>query len=79
MLFSIDLVVPTTTAGGRFGDTHGATYPVAETTRSELRWARQSIRDRMSEDKAGFGLVRIRPLRSNRTIAEPWDEGDGFE
>ena len=26
-----------------------------------------------------FGLVRIRPLRSDLTISEPWDEGDGFE
>ena len=26
-----------------------------------------------------FELVRIRPLRLNWTIAEPWDEGDGFE
>ena len=25
------------------------------------------------------GLVRIRPLRSDLTISEPWDEGDGFE
>ena len=24
-------------------------------------------------------LVRIRPLQPNRTITEPWDEGDGFE
>ena len=29
--------------------------------------------------KLGFGLVRIRPLRSVLTISEPWDEGDGFE
>ena len=26
-----------------------------------------------------FGLVRIRLLRSDLTISEPWDEGDGFE
>ena len=26
-----------------------------------------------------FGFVRIRSLRPNRTISEPWDEGDGFE
>ena len=24
-------------------------------------------------------FVRIRHLRRNRTIAEPWEEGDGFE
>ena len=27
----------------------------------------------------GFGLVRIRPFRSDLTISEPWDEGDRFE
>ena len=40
-----------------------------------------------SEDKGGpglsvwfwFGLVRIRPFRSDLTISEPWDEGDRFE
>ena len=26
-----------------------------------------------------FGLVRIRPFRSDLTISEPWDEGDRFE
>ena len=24
-------------------------------------------------------FVRIRHLRRNRTVAEPWEEGDGFE
>ena len=32
-----------------------------------------------SLDGLVFGLVRIRPLRSDLTISEPWDEGDGFE
>ena len=26
-----------------------------------------------------FGLVRIRPFRSDLTISEPWDEGARFE
>ena len=33
----------------------------------------------VARDNVFFGLVRIRPLRSDLTISEPWDEGDGFE
>ena len=39
-------------------------------------------RDGPSKKAAGvglFGLVRIRPFRSDLTISEPWDEGDRFE
>ena len=32
-----------------------------------------------SLDRSEFGLVRIRPLRSDLANSEPWDEGDGFE
>ena len=40
---------------------------------------RSRSRPKMSRLRIPDIGIRIRPLRPNRTIAEPWDERDGFE
>ena len=42
-------------------------------------YSNNNYRNSVSYFGFGFGLVRIRPLRSDLTISEPWDEGNGFE
>ena len=44
-----------------------------------LGFSLYSVTKKVKSKTSLFCLFRRRPLRPNRTIAEPWDEGDGFE
>ena len=75
-----------TTAGGGSGDRHmpGGRRPPGPANEGVTEDAGKAIM-RINEHLTLldffflFGLVRIRPFRSDLTISEPWDEGDRFE